>query len=119
MGVLTLNHVPSSAEDSNGDAASVDLDQIARLNMPAYRDQWQVVSLGNASFAVFESGLPADEAEELLMAWLKVWKAAIGVNRPAELEDDRSESRVSIGVSSYGSADDLDKMGVSAGKPIT
>ena len=118
LGMLTLEHDPSSTQNARGDPATAELEQLALLNIPAYSDQWKVVSLGNASFAVMESELPSDEAEELVMAWLRVWKAAIRVTELVDVDLNGSVPHTSIGVSSYGSADGLDRLSVPAGGQI-
>ena len=115
LGMLTIAHDPASTQNAKGASASAGLEQLARLNMPSYRDQWQVVSLGEASFAVIESELPTDESEELLMAWLKVWKAAIGVTELADVDLNGSAPHVSIGISSYGGMNGIDEASVPAG----
>ena len=114
LGMLTIERGRSSAQHAKGNETSAELRQLARFNMPSYSDHWRVVSLGEASFAVIEVEMPADEAEELVTAWLRVWKAAIRDTELADVDLNGSVPHVSIGVSSYGSADGIDKPSVSA-----
>ena len=107
LGMLTVDSGDSSAQNAKGDPTAAELDRLARHTMPSYSHHWRVVSLGDASFAVIASDLPADEAEELVTAWLKVWKAAIGVTGDASVDLNRSMPHISIGVSSFGSADGI------------
>jgi capsular polysaccharide biosynthesis protein len=114
LGMLTVDSGHSSAQNTKGDPTSAELDRLARLNMPSYSHHWRVVSLGDGSFAVMASDLPADGAEELVAAWLKVWKAAIGGTGYPGVDLNGSVPHISIGVSSFGGADGLEPPSLAA-----
>ena len=114
LGMLTVDSGRSLAQNAKGDPTSVELDRLAQHTMPSYSHHWRVVSLGDASFAVIASDLPADDAEELVTAWLKVWRAAIGVTGYAGVDLNGSVPHISIGVSSYGNAEGLEKPSMAA-----
>jgi capsular polysaccharide biosynthesis protein len=118
LGMLNVDSGHSSAQNSKGDPTSAELARLARRNMPSHSHHWRVVSLGDASFVVIVSDLPANEAEELVTAWLKVWKAAIGMTGYADVDLNGSVPHISIGVSSYGNADGLEKPSVAAEESI-
>lgn len=89
-------------------------DRIVRRSMPIYRDSARIVAIGNSKYGIIETELPSEEAEELLMVWLSVWKAAIEVAELATGDIDTEVSSISIGVSSYGTTDSPDRSGLRA-----
>lgn len=103
VGLLTA--IRKNAPTRGGGVPAPDgpeFDEFIRSSMPVYRKGARIISLGKAKFAIIESDLSADEAEELLMIWLTVWKAAIEVADITSGDPDAVETSVSIGVSSYG-----------------
>lgn len=109
IGLLTA--IRDNAPQRGGRAAADlrEFDALVRSSMPLYRKGARIISLGKGKFAIIETDLPADEAEELLMVWLTVWKAAIEVADLSSGDPDGVETSVSIGVSSYGAGSHPDR----------
>jgi capsular polysaccharide biosynthesis protein len=110
VGLLTAIRNNAPARAGGRSAADVrEFDELVRSSMPLYRKGARIISLGKGKFAIIESDLPAEEAEELLMVWLTVWKAAIEVADLSTGDPDGVETSVSIGVSSYGAGSHPDR----------
>jgi len=108
VGLLTAVREGPISRRRSSEAETLEFDQLVRSSMPLYRRNARIVSLGNARYGVIETELPSDEAEELLMVWLTVWKAAIEVAELSDATLGSDGTTVSIGVSSYGSTDHPD-----------
>jgi capsular polysaccharide biosynthesis protein len=108
VGLLTAARDTPIRRRGSTDLEALEFDQLVRSSMPLYRRSARIVSLGNAKYGVIETELPSAEAEELLMVWLTVWKAAIEVADLSNANVDSDGTVVSIGVSSYGSTDHPD-----------
>lgn len=108
VGLLTAVRDGPIHPRGSSDLEALEFDQLVRSSMPLYRRNARIVALGHAKYGVIETELPAEEAEELLMVWLTVWKAAIEVADLSNGSLDSDGTTVSIGVSSYGSTDHPD-----------